>query len=432
MGNALGRSRALFCRALARIPGGVNSPVRAWRSVGREPLFIDRGAGPYVFDVDGNRLIDYVGSYGPAILGHAHPAVVAAVAEQASRGFGYGAPCEGEVNLAEELSRVIASAEKVRLMSSGTEAAMTAVRLARAATGRSKILKFDGCYHGHSDGLLVRAGSGGMTFGVPDSAGVPEQLAAHTLVAPYNRLDVVEQCLCANRGEVAAVIVEPLAANMGVVRPRAGFLAGLSELAHSFGALLICDEVITGFRLRYGAVSEVYGAAPDLILLGKIIGGGLPIGAVGGRAELMELLAPCGPVYQAGTLSGNPVCVRAGLATLAALKQPGVYERLEALGAQLESGLGQALAETRTTGCVNRAGSLLTLFLGVSQVADAEAARRADALKFSRFFSAMIEAGVYLPPSQYEALFVSLAHSEADLAHTIEAASRALRFAAGG
>jgi glutamate-1-semialdehyde 2,1-aminomutase len=429
MESISGHSKALFSRALTRIPGGVNSPVRAWRAVGKEPLFISRATGAYVFDADGNRFIDYVGSYGPAILGHAYPPVVAAVTEQASRGFSYGAPTEEEVRLAEEISRAITCAEKVRLMNSGTEAAMTAVRIARAATGRSKILKFDGCYHGHSDGLLVRSGSGGMTFSLPDSAGVPPQLAADTLVVPYNRLDLVEQCLSTNREQVAAIIVEPVAANMGVVKPRSGFLAGVRDLAHSFGALLICDEVITGFRLGYGAVSEADGVAPDLILLGKIIGGGMPIGAVGGCAHLMELLAPLGPVYQAGTLSGNPLCVRAGLATLEALRAPGVYARLDRLGAQLELGLSETLTETATTGCVNRVGSLLTIFFGVSEVADAETARSADTAMFARFFSAMLAAGIYLPPSQFEALFVSLAHSEADLAHTVEAAKNALRVA---
>ncbi len=382
-----------------------------------------------MFDADGNRFIDYVGSYGPAILGHANPGVAVAVAEQAEKGFSYGAPTEEEVCLAEELSGAISCAEKVRLVSSGTEAAMTALRIARAATGRRKVLKFDGCYHGHSDALLARAGSGAMTFGLPDSAGVPPELAASTLVAPYNRLDAVERCLNANQGDVAAIIVEPLAANMGVVKPQPGFLAGLRDLADEFGALLICDEVISGFRLRYGAISDFWGVGPDLILLGKIIGGGMPIGAVAGRAELMDLLAPSGPVYQAGTLSGNPVCVRAGLATLAALREPGVYERLEELGAQLEAGFREALAQSGVAGCINRAGSLLTFFLGVSEVNDAGAARQADTSMFSRVFSAMLDAGVYLPPSQFEALFISLAHSEADLAHTVEALSAALRVA---
>ena len=419
-------SQALFERARVRIPGAVNSPVRAWRAVGGAPVFVKKAEGAWLLDADDNRLIDYVGSYGPAILGHAHPEVVAAVAEQAAQGFSFGAPTELEVELAERIAEAIPAAEKVRLVSSGTEAGMTALRIARAATGRSGIIKFDGCYHGHSDALLVRAGSGAMTLGVPDCAGVPEALAALTRVAPYNSLAAVERYLSAEPKAIAAVIVEPLAANMGVVPPAPGFLRELGDLAHRHGALLICDEVITGFRLRYGAAYELYDAAPDLIMLGKIIGGGMPVGAIAGRATLMDLLAPAGPVYQAGTLSGNPLSVRAGLETLKLLAQPGVYERLEAAGARLAAGLGAALAAAGRGGCVNRAGSLLTLFLGTDRVSDGARARRADPAAFARFFHAMFDRGVNLPPSQFEAMFVSLAHSDADLDATIAAARAAL------
>jgi glutamate-1-semialdehyde 2,1-aminomutase len=418
-------SSELFDRAAKKIPGAVNSPVRAWNAVGQTPAFISRGEGAAVFDEDGNRFIDYVGSYGPAILGHAHPTIVAAVAEQAQRGFSYGAPTRLEVELAERISAAIPVAEKV-LLSSGTEAGMTALRIARAATGRSGIIKFDGCYHGHSDSLLVRAGSGVMTLGVPDSAGVPEALAALTRVAPYNVLEAIEQYFAAEPGRFAAVIVEPLAANMGVVAPAPGFIRQLGDIVHKHGALLICDEVITGFRLRYGAVYKLYDGDPDLVMLGKVIGGGLPIGAVAGRAELMDLLAPIGPVYQAGTLSGNPLSVRAGLETLAQLQAAGTYERLEAAGARLERGLRAALVASRRPGCVNRAGSLVTLFLGVGQVTDGDSARRADTAAFARFFHAMFERGINLPPAQFEAMFLSLAHSDADIDATIAAAHEAL------
>lgn len=420
------KSAALFERALLKIPGAVNSPVRAWTAVADTPLFIAEGTGAFVVDCDGNRFVDYVGSYGPAILGHAHPRVVQAIAEQARAGLGYGAPTELEVTLAELLSEAIPIAQKVRLVSSGTEAGMTAIRLARAATGRQKIIKFDGCYHGHSDSLLVRAGSGGMTLGIPDSAGVPEALAALTLVAPYNSLAAVERYFESERGQIAAVLIEPVAANMGVVKPAPGFLKQLGELAHRHGALLICDEVITGFRLRFGAAYGLFDCDPDLIMLGKIIGGGMPIGAVAGRADLMKLLAPSGPVYQAGTLSGNPVSVRAGLETLSTLRQPGTYERLEAAGARLEAGFADALRRNRHKGCVNRVGSLLTLFLGVDGVSDAAQARRADTQSFARFFKAMLRRGIYLPPSQFEAMFVSVAHSDDDLERTIAAAGESL------
>jgi len=420
------KSAALMARAQKKIPGAVNSPVRAWNAVGGDPLFVARAQGPFVFDSDDNRFIDYVGSYGPAILGHAHPAVVAGVIDQVPRGFSYGAPTELEVELAEMLADAIPSVEKVRLVSSGTEAGMTAIRIARAATGRPAILKFDGCYHGHSDSMLVRAGSGAMTLALPDSAGVPEALAALTRVAPYNSLAALEACFKAAPHDIAAVIFEPVAANMGVVTPVAGFLKDAAALAHRHGALLICDEVITGFRLRFGAACELFGVDPDLLMLGKIIGGGMPLAAVAGRAHLMDLLAPNGPVYQAGTLSGNPVSVRAGIETLKLLREPGTYERLDEAGARLARGLTAALAAAHVTGCVNRAGSLLTLFLGVGAVIDAEQARRADSKLFSRFFAAMLARGIYLPPSQFEAMFVSLAHGPAELDATIKAAAESL------
>jgi glutamate-1-semialdehyde 2,1-aminomutase len=425
-------SEQLFERARKKIPGAVNSPVRAWSAVGGTPLFIERADGAYLFDADGNRFIDYVGSYGPAILGHARREVVEALGAEAYLGLGFGAPTEKEVELAETISGAIRSAEKVRLLSSGTEAGMTAIRIARAATGRPAIVKFDGCYHGHSDSLLVRAGSGGMTLGVPDSAGVPPELAGLTMVATYNSLDAIDAYFGANPGQIAAVIVEPVAANMGVVPPESGFLKDLAEIAHRGGALLICDEVITGFRLSFGAVSEALDVAPDLIMLGKIIGGGLPIGAVAGPARFMDLLAPGGPVYQAGTLSGNPLSVRAGLETLKILKTPGTYARLEAAGAELEAGLREALRATGTPGCLNRVGSILTMFLGPEKVRDAAEARRSDPKKFAKFFHSMLEHGVNIPPSQFEAMFISLAHSDADLQRTIEAAGVALRDAAAG
>jgi glutamate-1-semialdehyde 2,1-aminomutase len=423
-------SLALMKRAAAKIPGAVNSPVRAWNAVGSLPLTIARGEGAYLFDADGNRFIDYVGSYGPAILGHANLEVVSAVASQAGRGFSFGAPTEAEVELAEQISATIPIAQKVRLVSSGTEAGMTALRIARAATGRPLIVKFDGCYHGHADSLLVRAGSGAMTLAIPDSAGVPRGLAELTRVVPYNSVEAVERLFAAEPNQIAAIIVEPVAANMGVVPPLPGFLRELGDVAHRSGALLICDEVITGYRLRLGAAYELYEAQPDLIMLGKIIGGGMPIGAVAGRSDLMDLLAPLGPVYQAGTLSGNPVSVSAGLETLKVLSRPGTYERLETSGERLEAGLRAALRDAGRRGSINRAGSLLTLFVGIDRVSEAEEARRSDAAAFSKFFHAMLERGIYLPPSQFEALFVSLAHSDDDIDATIKAAREALALVA--
>ncbi len=420
------KSAGLLKRAAKVIPGGVNSPVRAWKAVDGIPPFIVDAAGAHLIDHDGNRFVDYVGAYGPAILGHAHPKVVAAVQEQARHGFGYGASTELEVELAEAIARAVPAAEKVRLVSSGTEAGMTALRIARAATRRTKIIKFDGCYHGHSDSMLVRAGSGGMTFGQPDSAGVPEPIASLTMVARYNALDDVERCFRSAPNEVAAVIVESIPANMGVVEPAPGFLEALGELAHRDGALLICDEVITGFRLRFGAACETHRARPDLLMFGKVIGGGMPIGAVAGRADLMDLLAPEGPVYQAGTLSGNPLSVRAGLETLKILAEPGTYETLETSAARLGDGLRDALRKTGIRGCVNRVGSILTMFIGTERVIDADSARGSDLKKFARFFHGMIERGIYLAPSQFEAMFVSLAHGPEELERTITAAHEAL------
>ncbi|HJU10478.1 MAG TPA: glutamate-1-semialdehyde 2,1-aminomutase [Candidatus Binataceae bacterium] len=421
------KSNELLIRARRRIPGGVNSPVRAWEAVGGAPLFIERAAGARLYDADGNSFIDYVGSFGPTILGHGNPNVISALTRQFEQGLSYGAPTRLEVELAERITSAIPAAKKVRLVNSGTEAAMTALRVARAATGRPGVIKFDGCYHGHTDFLLVRAGSGAMTFGVPDSAGVPEAVAAQTRIAPFGSLEAVERYFSAEPSGIAAVIVEPVAANMGVVPPPTGFLRSLQELARHYHALLICDEVITGFRLCYGSISETLGIEPDLIMLGKIIGGGMPIGAVAGRAELMDLLAPEGPVYQAGTLSGNPVSVTAGIETLRALEGTANYKRLEAFGARLEAGFRDALVRSGRRGCVNRAGSLLTLFLGIDQVGNADDARKADTAAFARFFRTMIERGIYLPPSQFEALFISLAHTEADIDTTITAAGEALR-----
>ncbi len=419
-------SDQLFNRASVKIPGAVNSPVRAWKAVGGAPIFIECSSGATITDADGNVFLDYVCSYGPAILGHAHPRVIQAIAEQARLGLGFGAPTRLEVELAELLSAAIECAQKVRLVSSGTEAGLTALRLARAATGRPNIIKFDGCYHGHSDSMLVRAGSGAMTFGQPDSGGVPSALAAMTMIARYNSIETVEGLFRAAPEKIAAVIVEPVAANMGVVNPDPGSLKALAEIAHSNGALLICDEVISGFRLCFGSAAESMGVAPDLIMLGKIIGGGLPVGAIAGPAKIMDLLAPLGPVYQAGTLSGNPLSVRAGLETLRILKESDPYPALDAVGARLEAGLRDALKKTGQPGCVNRAGSLLTMFLGPNQVRDADEARTSDSAKFARFFHGMLERGINIPPSQFEAMFLSTAHADADIDRTIAAARESL------
>jgi len=422
----LPKSQALFDQARRLIPGGVNSPARAFGAVGGTPPFIARARGSHLWDVDGNEYIDYVLSWGPLVLGHAHPTVVRAVQDAAERGTSYGAPTEGEVELAGLIVEAMPSLEMVRFVNSGTEATMSALRLARAATGRDKIIKFAGCYHGHADGLLVQAGSGATTLGIPTSPGVPQDFAQHTLVAPYNNLPGVERLFAAYPKQIAAIIVEPVAANMGVVAPAPSFLQGLRQLTRAHGALLIFDEVVTGFRLGLGGAQARYGVSPDLTCLGKIIGGGLPVGAYGGRRELMEQLAPTGPVYQAGTLSGNPLAMAAGIATLRALREPGVYTALESLAAGLEQGLKHAAQRQGVPVQVNRVGSMLTLFFTKAPVIDYDSAREADTKRFAAYFHAMLEAGIYLPCSQFEALFLSLAHTEEEVATTVRVAEQAL------
>ena len=420
------KSEKLFAEAQKYIPGGVNSPVRSFRAVGGTPPFLARGRGSRVWDVDGNEYIDFLGSWGPLVLGHAHPKVVEALKKAAEGGTSFGAPVELEVELARLICQAMPSIEKVRLVNSGTEACMSALRLARAFTGRSKIIKFSGCYHGHADGLLVKAGSGAMTHGIPTSAGVPDSYAQETLVADYNDLTSVEQLFESHPGEIAAVIVEPVAGNMGVVPPAEGFLAGLGRITAERGALLILDEVITGFRVAPGGAQELFDLTPDITCLGKIIGGGLPVGAYGGRAEIMEMVAPLGSMYQAGTLSGNPLAVTAGLATLRELQQPGTYQRLEALGQRLASGLSQACQQAQVPSTINRVGSMLTGFFTGGQVDSLAGVERADAARYGRYFHAMLERGVYFAPSQFEAAFVSLAHTDEDIDRTVEMATEAL------
>jgi len=411
----------IFRRAERRIPGGVNSPVRAWKSVGGVPLFVARGKGSYIFDVSGKRYIDFVGSWGPLILGHAHPRVVQVVQRRALQGFTFGAPTMLEVELAEAVAAAVPSIDKLRLVSSGTEATMSAIRLARAFTGRSKIIKFDGCYHGHSDGLLVKAGSGLATLSLPESAGVPRAFARETLIARYNDSQSLQKIFARYKNEIAAIIVEPICGNMGVIKPEPRFLANLRQITLHHGALLIFDEVITGFRVAYGGAQALYEVRPDLTCLGKILGGGLPLAAFGGCSEIMDLLAPVGPVYQAGTLSGNPLAVAAGLATIRLLSRPGTYEKLEAQGAYLEEGMREILAHSRIDASINRVGSMMTIFFGIDRVSHPDEARRCDRARFRKFFHAMLEHGIYLPPAPFEAMFVSLAHSKGDLVKYLKA-----------
>jgi len=424
-------SKKLFETAQRLIPGGVNSPVRAFKAVGGHPHFISRAKGARIYDADGNAFVDYVMSWGPLILGHAPGPVVKAVARAAARGTSYGAPTALEVTLAQLIIEAFPSMERVRLVSSGTEAVMSAIRLARASTGRDAILKFDGGYHGHADSLLVKAGSGAATFGTPDSPGVPADLARYTLVAPYNDVGAVERLLEAHRGNLACVIVEPVAGNMGVVPPHQNFLERLRELTRHYGIVLIFDEIITGFRVSYGGAQSRYGVLPDLTCLGKIIGGGLPVGAYGGPSQMMKLIAPDGPVYQAGTLSGNPLAVTAGIETLKILKKPGVYRLLEERGRMLTDGLIRAAREAGVPLTLNRVGSMMTMFFTPGPVTDYASAKKSDTLAYGRFFHAMLAQGVYLPPSQFEAFFLSTAHTPGDLTKTIKAARAAFRSTKG-
>jgi len=425
------RSKALFAQALRYIPGGVNSPVRAFRAVGGDPLFIQRGHGSRVVDADGHEYIDYVGSWGPLILGHAHPEVVSALSEAVRSGTSFGAPTQLETTLARMVCQAVPSIESVRFVNSGTEATMSALRVARGYTCRDMVVKFEGNYHGHVDALLAKAGSGVATLGVPDSAGVPASQAQATLLAPFNDLKSVERLFQAYPAGIAAIIVEPVAANMGVVPPEPGFLEGLRRLTHQHGALLIFDEVITGFRLHFGGAQSLYGVTPDLTCLGKIIGGGLPVGAYGGREEVMNTVAPMGPVYQAGTLSGNPLAMTAGIATLGALQKEGVYEELEDKAGRLAEGLTEAAASIEVPVRLNRVGSIMTVFFTETEVVDYSTATASDNHKYASYFHAMLAAGVYLAPSQYEALFVSLAHTDRDIAATIHAATTAFSIVAG-
>jgi len=423
-------SRQLFERARRIIPGGVNSPVRAFGSVGGVPRFIERGAGCRVWDADGNEYIDYVGSWGPLILGHADPGVLQAVGDALARGTSFGAPTELEIRLAEAIGGALPSVERVRMVSTGTEATMSALRLARAATGRSRILKFEGCYHGHADGLLVGAGSGVATLGIPGSPGVPEGFAELTIQAPYNDLAAASQAFERWGAEIACVIVEPLAGNMGLVLPESGFLEGLRELCDGAGALLIFDEVISGFRVAWNGAQGRTGVTPDLTCLGKVVGGGLPAAAYGGRAQLMDQLAPDGPVYQAGTLSGNPLAMAAGVETLRRLAEPGVFERLGAMSQRLAGGLAQAAKDEGVDLITACAGGLFGFFFHPGPVRNFEDAKQASSIRFRAFFTAMLECGIYLAPSPFESGFVSLAHGNREIEATLEAACVALRRAA--
>lgn len=423
------KSETLFGEAKQYIPGGVNSPVRAFKSVGHNPVFIDRANGSKIYDADGNEYIDYVGSWGPMILGHQHPAVVSALKAYLDKGTSYGAPTELETVMAKMIIDALPAMEMVRMVNSGTEATMSALRLARGYTGKNKIIKFEGCYHGHADSLLIKAGSGALTLGVPTSPGVPENIASNTITAQLNDLETLQKIFELEGSDIAAVIVEPVAGNMGVVPPAPGFLEGIRELTRKYGALFICDEVMTGFRVAYGGAQVRFNIDPDLTCLGKIIGGGLPVGAYGGRKEIMEKIAPAGPIYQAGTLSGNPLAMTAGIATLNELQKPGVYEELEKKSAKLADGLADAAKKAGAEVSFNRVGSMVCTFFTNQQVTDYDSASTSDTRKFGIFFKSMLDQGIYLAPSQFEAAFVSLAHTDDDIAKTVEAAFVAFKAA---
>ena len=418
------RNDILFERAQQSTPGGVNSPVRAFRSVGGTPRFITRAEGPYFWDADGKRYIDYIGSWGPAIVGHAHPQVIKAVQDAAANGLSFGAPTEGEIEIAEEIIKLVPSIEQVRLVSSGTEATMSALRLARGATGRDKIIKFEGCYHGHADSLLVKAGSGLLTFGNPTSAGVPEDFVKHTLVLDYNNVTQLEEAFASMGDTIACVIVEPVAGNMNLIRATPEFLGRMRELCTEHGAVLIFDEVMCGFRVGLGGAQEMYGIVPDLTALGKVIGGGLPVAAFGGKAELMQKMAPIGPVYQAGTLSGNPVAVAAGMTTLKLIQEPGFYEKLTATGQKLVAGLTAAAQEAGIAFCGDSVGGMFGMYFSETVPSSYGQMMAGDKARFNAFFHGMLDEGVYFAPAMFEAGFVSAAHDDAVIAETVEAARR--------
>ncbi|MFC4078406.1 glutamate-1-semialdehyde 2,1-aminomutase [Salinithrix halophila] len=420
------QSAAQFEEALKYIPGGVNSPVRAFKSVDMSPVSVARGKGSRIYDVDDNEYIDYICSWGPLILGHAHPEVTSAVRTALEKGTSFGLPTTAETDLARLVTEIVPSVEVVRMVNSGTEATMSALRLARAFTKRNKILKFEGCYHGHSDSLLIKAGSGVATLGLPDSPGVPDNTGQHTLTVPYNDVDSLRVAFQKFGHDIAAVIVEPVAGNMGVVPPEPGFLEGLRRLTHHYGSLLIFDEVMTGFRVDYHCAQGKYGVTPDLTTMGKVIGGGLPVGAYGGRRDIMDMVAPSGPVYQAGTLSGNPLAMAAGLATLTELGKDGTYELLEKRAARLAKGIARNAEEVGIPYWINRVGSMVCFFFTEEKVTSYEQAKRADTGRFARYFKEMMERGVAVPPSQFEGMFVSTAHSEEDIEQTIEANRDAL------
>ena len=421
------KSQALFAEAQRLIPGGVNSPVRACKSVGCDPRFIQRASGSKIYDADGNEYIDFVCSWGPMILGHNYPAIMEAIRQTMADGTSFGAPCPLEVELAELVTGALPSVDMVRFVSSGTEATMSAVRLARGYTGRKVIVKFDGCYHGHADSFLVKAGSGVITLGIPGSPGVPEDIVKNTVSIPYNNEEILEKTLRDAALDIACVIVEPVAGNMGVVPPAPGFLAKLRALTSELGIVLIFDEVITGFRVSYGGAQQKFGIMPDLTCLGKIIGGGLPVGAYGGKREIMSLISPVGPVYQAGTLSGNPLAMAAGAATLRALQAPGFYEKLETKAAAFAAGLQQLADKYLGEATLNRQGSVMTLFFGPGPITDFESAMKADATRYGKFYRSMLDMGIYLAPSQFEAMFLSSAHSDEDLAVTLEMTERSFK-----